>query len=47
VVVETPRNLSVRQKELLRELDQISSDRNNAQRKNFFERMKNLFKTDA
>lgn len=44
VVVETPRNLSVRQKELLRELGQISSDRNNAERKNFFDRVKNMFK---
>ncbi len=40
VVVETPRNLSVRQKELLRELGEISSERNNAKGKSFFEKMK-------
>ncbi len=43
VVVETPKSLSVHQKEILRELGRISSDRNNSRRKAFFDKVKNMF----
>ena len=44
VVVETPKNLNGKQKELLRELESISQDKNNAQKKGFFDKMKEKFK---
>ena len=44
VVVETPRNLNGKQKELLRELESISHDKNNVQKKGFFDKMKEKFK---
>lgn len=43
VIVETPKNLNSKQKELLRELGKITDERNNAKGKSFFEKMKNLF----
>lgn len=40
VVVETPKNLSAKQKELLRELEKISNEKNNEKRKSFFDKLK-------
>ncbi len=41
VTVEVPRNLSARQKEILRSFDE---DRNYKQKKSFYDKMKNIFK---
>ena len=41
VTVEVPRNLSTRQKEILRGFDE---DRNYKQKKSFYDKMKNIFK---
>jgi molecular chaperone DnaJ len=43
VVVETPRNLSKRQEELLRELAELDHKHVSAKRKSFFETLKGLF----
>jgi molecular chaperone DnaJ len=43
VVVEVPKNLSDKQKELLRKLDEISNDKNYQKRKGFFNTIKDLF----
>lgn len=42
VAVETPQNLTRRQRELLEEFEHISSERNNPESTGFFERMKNF-----
>ena len=42
VVAETPQNLSRRQRELLEEFEQISSERNSPESTGFFSRMKNF-----
>ena len=47
VIVETPKNLNSKQKELLKELGKITDERNNAKGKSFFEKMKELFKDKA
>ncbi|MDD2715407.1 MAG: molecular chaperone DnaJ [Candidatus Wallbacteria bacterium] len=44
VNVEVPTNLSARQKELLKELDSLSSVRNSPQQQGFAEKLKNFFK---
>ncbi len=44
VEVETPKNLSQRQKELLREFDGTIEDKNYKKRKGFFDTMKDIFK---
>ena len=44
VIVETPKNLNSKQKELLKELGKITDERNNAKGKSFFEKMKEIFK---
>jgi len=44
VEVETPKNLSQRQKELLREFDGTMEDKNYKKRKGFFDTMKDIFK---
>lgn len=41
--VETPRNLTNRQKELLREFEEISNDQTNPESSGFFSRVKELF----
>jgi molecular chaperone DnaJ len=46
VVVETPRQLTKRQEELLRELAEIDHKHVSPQRKSFFERLKSLFVSD-
>ena len=43
VVVETPRNLTKRQEELLRELAELDKKHVSPQRKSFFEKIKSLF----
>ncbi|MGI9400021.1 MAG: molecular chaperone DnaJ [Rhizobiaceae bacterium] len=42
IVTETPQNLSRRQRELLEEFEQISSEKNNPESAGFFTRMKNF-----
>jgi len=44
VIVETPKNLSSKQKELLRSLEKMSDDKNNEKRKNFFDKAKEKLK---
>ncbi len=43
VVVEVPKNLSEKQKDILRKLDEISNDKNYQKRKGFFNTIKDLF----
>lgn len=45
VAIETPQNLTKRQRELLQEFEQISSHENNPQSTGFFSRMKDFFET--
>lgn len=44
VVIEVPKNLSARQKELLREFDELSTDKNLEKRKGFFDKLKDYMK---
>lgn len=46
VEVETPKNLSPRQKELLKEFDTLSEDRTNPESHSFFSRVKEFFEGD-
>ncbi len=43
VTIEVPKNLSKKQKELLREFDDDSDDKNYAKRKSFFSKIKDMF----
>ena len=43
VVVEVPKNLNVKQKELIKQFDASTTERNYAKRKNFFDILKDLF----
>jgi molecular chaperone DnaJ len=43
VIVEIPKNLDTKQKEILKEFDTISTDRNYQQRGSFFSKIKELF----
>ena len=43
--VETPQNLSKRQKELLEEFDKVSSNQNSPESAGFFNRMKDFFES--
>lgn len=45
VAVETPQNLSRRQRELLQEFEELSSNENNPQSSGFFSRMKDFFES--
>ena len=45
IVVETPQNLSRRQRELLEEFERVSDDRNNPESTGFFSRVKDFFET--
>ena len=47
IEVETPKNLSSKQKELLRELENLSQDKNNAHKKSFWDKVKAKIKNDA
>ncbi len=44
VIVEVPKNLSAKQKELLRAFAETCGEKNNEQKKNFFDKMKESFK---
>ena len=43
VSIEVPKNLSSKQKELLKEFDKLSSDKNFEKRKGFFDKLKDMF----
>ena len=43
VTVEVPKNLSQRQKDVLREFDNIAEDKNYTKRKSFFDKIKTIF----
>lgn len=43
VVVEIPKNLNNKQKELVRQFDSTTSEKNYAKRKNFFDKLKDFF----
>ncbi|HWT31018.1 MAG TPA: molecular chaperone DnaJ [Propylenella sp.] len=47
IVVETPQNLSRRQRELLEEFERVSEDENNPESAGFFSRVKDFFETLA
>jgi len=47
VVVETPRHLTVRQEELLREFAEIEHDQVSPRRKSFFEKLRDYFTEEA
>jgi molecular chaperone DnaJ len=47
VVVETPRHLTTRQEELLRELAELEHEHVSPKRKNFFEKLRDYFTEDA
>lgn len=43
VTIEVPKNLSEKQKEILREFDSVADDKNYQKRKTFFDKIKNMF----
>ena len=43
VVIEVPKNLTQKQKELLREFDGTTGEKNYQKRKGFFEKLKGMF----
>ena len=43
VIVEVPKNLNAKQKELLKAFADSCGEKNNVQKKNFFDKMKDLF----
>ncbi|MCI2192406.1 MAG: molecular chaperone DnaJ, partial [Oscillospiraceae bacterium] len=43
VTIEVPKNLTEKQKELLRNFDDSANDKNYQNRKSFFDKLKNLF----
>ncbi|MCQ2514944.1 MAG: molecular chaperone DnaJ [Ruminococcus sp.] len=43
VTIEVPKNLNSKQKELIKQLDSTTNDKNYAQRKNFFDKLKKMF----
>jgi molecular chaperone DnaJ len=45
IVVETPQNLSRRQRELLEEFERVSNEENNPESAGFFSRVKDFFET--
>ncbi|MBR5134005.1 MAG: molecular chaperone DnaJ, partial [Clostridia bacterium] len=46
VVIEVPRNLNTTQKDLLRQFDQSTTEKNYQKRKNFFDKLKTMFGAD-
>ena len=46
VTIEVPTNLSGKQKDMLRDFDSTTGDKNYAKRKNFFDKIKDAFKGD-
>jgi molecular chaperone DnaJ len=47
IIVETPRHLSSRQEELLRELAELEHEHVSPHRKSFFEKLRDYFTEDA
>ena len=43
VVIEVPKNLSQKQKDILQEFDNSAEDKNYTKRKNFFDKIKDMF----
>ncbi len=43
ITIEVPKNLSAKQKELIKQLADTTGDKNYAQRKNFFDKLKGMF----
>ncbi len=43
ITVEVPKNLSTKQKDIIRQLDDATNEKNYAQRKNFFDKIKKMF----
>lgn len=43
VTIEVPKNLNSKQKNIIRELESTTNEKNYAQRKNFFDKLKNMF----
>ena len=43
VTIEVPKNLSAKQKELLREFEKSAGDKNYQKRKGFFDKIKEMF----
>ena len=43
VTVEVPKNLNGKQKELIKQLDGATGDKNYAKRRNFFDKIKKMF----
>ena len=43
VTVEVPKNLNSKQKDIIKQLESATNEKNYAQRKNFFEKLKDLF----
>ena len=44
VTVEIPKNLNTKQKELIKELQKVTTDKNYQKRKSFMDKIKDLFK---
>ena len=43
MTIEVPKNLNAKQKELIKQLDGTTSEKNYVKRKNFFDKLKDLF----
>ncbi len=43
VTIEVPKNLNSKQKELIKQFESVTNEKNYAQRKSFFEKLKNMF----
>lgn len=43
ITIEVPKNLSAKQKEILQEFDSVADEKNYQKRKNFFDKIKNMF----
>ncbi len=44
LLVEIPKNLNTKQKELIKELQKVTTDKNYQKRKSFMDKIKDLFK---
>jgi len=47
VTVEVPKNLSRNQKDILRQFDETTSDKQYQKRKSFFDKLKDMFGSDS
>jgi molecular chaperone DnaJ len=43
VTIEVPKNLSAKQKTILQEFDSVAEEKNYQKRKNFFDKIKDMF----